>query len=331
MGMAMPSQKEIHQLELMKTIFGIISKRDLSIDQQIEEILKAGCKLFGQQIGIVSRIDEDSYVVEHVYAPGFDIYRNQVFELEKTFCSVTVGQDRPVSIEDVKNSDFHNHPCTETGLNSYIGQSITVEGEKYGTLNFSSTKERPKPFLDSDLEFIATLCDWIGNVIGYSKMLDRLNTLATHDSLTELSNRSTIIELIERCLMRSSVDDDYQFAILFVDLDRFKAVNDQLGHQVGDLVLKQVAQRMRSIMRPRDRIGRYGGDEFIVILDGANEMQARISADRIRRTLAERFLVNDQTVKIGASVGIATSDGAGSAQELIDHADSSMYEEKKQH
>lgn len=101
----MPARKNSHQLELMQTIFGIISKRDLSIDQQIEEILKAGCSLFGEQIGVVSRIEGDNYYVEHVHATGFDIYKGQKFDIEDTFCSITVGSDRPLSITDVKNSD----------------------------------------------------------------------------------------------------------------------------------------------------------------------------------------------------------------------------------
>jgi len=324
----MPSKNDVHQLELMQTIFGIISRRDLSIDQQIEEILKAGSSLFGEQIGIVSRIDGDTYVVEHVYAPGFDIQKGQMFELEKTFCSIMVGSDRPLSIEDVNKSIYRKHPCIETGLESYIGMSISVEGEKFGTLNFSSPSPKEQPFLDADLEFMATLCDWIGNVLGYSRMLDRLNILASQDSLTELSNRSIILELIERCLMRHSVDKSYVFSIMFVDLDRFKQVNDKLGHHIGDLLLNQVAQRLQSVMRPSDRLGRYGGDEFVVILDGVTEHNANRAAARIRKALSVGFNVREHKIEIGASVGIAVNDGEGSAQELIDKADRSMYEEK---
>jgi diguanylate cyclase (GGDEF)-like protein len=326
--MAMPTQKEMHQLELMQTIFGIISKRDLSIDQQLEEILKAGCSLFGEQIGIVSRIEGDTYIVEHAYAPGFDIHKGQEFELKKTFCSIMIGSDKPLSIEDVKSSAYRKHPCTKRGVESYIGMSITVEGEKFGTLNFSSTSPKDQPFLDADLDFMTTLCDWIGNVLGYSRMLDKLNTLASQDSLTQLSNRSIILELIERCLMRHSLERSYIFAILFVDLDRFKQVNDNLGHHIGDLLLNQVAQRLQSIMRPSDRLGRYGGDEFIVILDGAEEQRASKVATRITDALTAGFIVKEHEIDISASVGIAVSDGVGSALELIDKADRSMYQQK---
>lgn len=324
----MPAKKDSYQLELMQTIFGIISKRDLSIDQQIEEILKAGCSLFGEQIGVVSRIEGDNYYVEHVHAPGFDIYKGQKFDIEDTFCSITAGSDRPLSITDVKNSDYRKHPCTEMGIESYIGMSITVEGKKFGTLNFSGASPKDSPFRDTDLQFMATLCDWIGNVLGYSRMMDRLNILAHKDSLTELSNRSSILELIERCLKRQSIDKNYVFSILFIDLDRFKQVNDQLGHHVGDLMLYQVSQRLQGMIRPSDRLGRYGGDEFIVIMENTTKLQAIKAAARIREALGLAFTVKEHEIVIGASVGIAANEEVETAAELIDVADRSMYKEK---
>jgi diguanylate cyclase (GGDEF)-like protein len=325
----MSSQKETHQLELMQTIFGVISKRDLSIDQQFEEILRAGCKLFHAQIGIVSHIDGDTYTVEHVHAPGFDIHKGQEFDLAKTFCSVTVSSDKALSISDVKNSELQNHPCTELGIESYIGKSIIVDGKKYGTLNFSSMAATDQPFLDADLEFLDTLCDWIGNMLGYARLIDKLSTQASQDPLTELPNRAVIIEKIERCLGRYNINDKYHFAILFVDLDRFKQVNDNLGHQVGDELLKQVGRRLQGVVRPRDSIGRYGGDEFLVLLEDVSQVQANLTAQRVRDVLGISYTIEGHEIDIGASVGIAINDGASNVQDLINKADKLMYEEKK--
>ena len=324
----MSSSKDAHQLLLMQTIFGIISKRELSIDQQIEEILKAGCSLFGEQIGIVSRIERDNYYIEHVHAPGFDIYKGQKFDLENTFCSIMVSSNKPLSIADVKNSDYRKHPCTEMGLESYIGMSITVEGKRFGTLNFSGASPKDSSFRETDLQFMSTLCDWIGNVLGYSRMMDRLNVLASQDSLTEVSNRSSILDFIERCLERHRIDKNYMFSILFIDLDRFKQVNDQLGHHTGDLMLNQVAQRLQGVMRPSDRLGRYGGDEFIVILENTTKEETREAAARIQELLGLPFTVKGQEIVIGSSIGIANNDSVESATELIDIADRSMYKEK---
>lgn len=325
----MASEEERRQLELMQTIFGVISRRDVSIDQQIAEILKEGCSLFGEQIGIVSRIDGDTYVVEHVYAPDFDIKKGQKFELKETFCSITIGSEKPLSIADVKNSDYRKHPCTNTGIESYIGMSIIVEGSKFGTLNFSSTSPKDQSLLDTDLEFMTTLSDWTGNVLGYSRLLNRLNTLASKDSLTELSNRSAILEKIERCLERHKLDKGYAFAVLFIDLDRFKPVNDRLGHKIGDLLLRQVAKRLQSMVRPRDSLGRYGGDEFVLILEDVSRQQANTMAKRIKDVLGIGFTIDEHQIDIGASVGIAINDGAGGVEDMIDKADKLMYEEKR--
>jgi len=326
----MPDEKEQHQLELMQTIFGVISRRDLSIDQQIEEILKAGCKLFNEQVGIVSRIEGDIYTVEHVYAPGLDIHKGQIFPLGETFCSVTMQSDKPVSVTDVMNSQFRGHPCTKLGIESYIGMPIIVEGEKFGTLNFSSTTLKDHAFLDIDLEFIRTLADWTGNVLGYSSVMDRLNTLAHRDPLTGLPNRTTFMDKLERCLERQGAGKDYLFAVLFVDLDRFKQVNDKLGHRVGDALLKQVAFRLEQVVRPRDSLGRYGGDEFLCILEDVSGEQANATAERIEEMLGTPYTVGEHMIDIGASVGVAFSDGTGSSQDLIDKADNFMYERKRQ-
>lgn len=325
----MSSQKEMHQLELMQTIFGVISKRDLSIDQQLAEILKAGCKLFREEIGIVSRINGDSYTVEHIYAPGFDIQKGQQFDLADTFCSITIASNKALSISDVKNSEHRIHPCTAMGIESYIGMSITVNGQKFGTLNFSSMSPHDQKFLDTDLEFMRTLCDWIGNALGYAQLVDKLSTQASQDSLTELPNRTAIIKKIERCLERHNIDKNYNFAVLFVDLDKFKQVNDNLGHQVGDELLKQVAQRLQGVVRPRDSIGRYGGDEFVVLLEDVKQEQADLTAQRIKDVLSTSYTINGHKIDVSASVGVAVNDGIANTQELINHADKLMYEEKK--
>jgi diguanylate cyclase (GGDEF)-like protein len=326
----MPDDKLQHQLEVMQAIFGIISRRDLTIDQQIEEILKAGCVLFGEQIGIVSRIEGDVYTVEHVYAPGFDIHNGQVFPLGETFCSVTIRSDQPVGVTDVMNSDFNGHPCTKLGIESYIGMTITVDGEKYGTLNFSSTVLKDHPFLDIDLDFISTLAGWTGNVIGYARLLESLDTRAHQDPLTGLSNRTTFLDRLERCVERQGADKTYLFAVLFVDLDRFKQVNDRLGHRVGDALLKQVAERLEKVVRPRDSLGRYGGDEFLLILEDVSAEQAHATARRIEEILGTEYGIGEHSIDIGASVGVAFSEGTGSTQDLIDRADSRMYERKRQ-
>ena len=152
---------------------------------------------------------------------------------------------------------------------------------------------------------------------------------AQHDALTGLPNRAALLERIEACLGRIG-DGERSVVVLFVDLDRFKLINDSLGHAVGDRLLEQVADRFQTILRPDDVVGRFGGDEFVVVCDqAADQHLATAIADRIRDELSSPFVVDGRELVITASVGIAqTFDPATDPDELIRDADVAMYQAK---
>ncbi|WP_019145452.1 bifunctional diguanylate cyclase/phosphodiesterase [Aeromicrobium massiliense] len=145
---------------------------------------------------------------------------------------------------------------------------------------------------------------------------------ALHDALTGLPNRSLLMERIEDAL-----DEKADVALLFVDLDLFKDVNDARGHGVGDQVLVAVAHRLASIAGPHDTVARFGGDEFAVLLHDANESHARALATRALEALQEPFDVGDVHIGIGGSIGIALSPAA-SPDDLLRYADTAMYAAK---
>lgn len=154
----------------------------------------------------------------------------------------------------------------------------------------------------------------------------RLVHQATHDSLTGLHNRAGLHEALDTALTASS-----PFALLFIDLDRFKSINDSMGHRAGDEVLCLAAQRLRAAIPDASLIARPGGDEFVVLLKGPDAAgQALQVASDICRTLAEVFTVGGRDVALGASVGWAVHpDDGGDATELMRHADLAMYAAKK--
>ncbi|MHB8312098.1 MAG: sensor domain-containing protein [Candidatus Dormibacteria bacterium] len=149
---------------------------------------------------------------------------------------------------------------------------------------------------------------------------------AFHDPLTGLPNRLLLEDRLEQALTRTR-RGRHRVAVLFCDLDGFKATNDRLGHQAGDLVLCEVADRLRSSIREVDTAARLGGDEFVVLLDGlTGPEQASASATRIRDSLRRPFRVGKEPVPIRVSVGVATSSGANSSAEgLMREADAAMY------
>lgn len=167
---------------------------------------------------------------------------------------------------------------------------------------------------------------------------EQLRHDALHDSLTALPNRALLMDRLGKCFEQSTHDSDYRFALLFLDFDGFKVVNDSLGHQVGDQLLIGIAGRLRSCLRSVDsitcpnlsQVARIGGDEFVVLLDDVNSTDdALIVGDRIQAAMIEPFLLQGHKVVTSASIGIACSDrGYDSADDMVRDADAAMYHAK---
>jgi diguanylate cyclase (GGDEF)-like protein/PAS domain S-box-containing protein len=153
----------------------------------------------------------------------------------------------------------------------------------------------------------------------------KLTFQAFHDPLTRLANRSLFRERVEHALDRRNSADT---AVLFIDLDNFKTINDSLGHAAGDHVLVETAHRVRSTLRAEDTAARLGGDEFAVLLEDAEVTAAARVAERIRAALGTPFWVLGQEVYVSASIGIAVREEGDTAGELLRNADVAMYTAK---
>jgi len=157
----------------------------------------------------------------------------------------------------------------------------------------------------------------------------RMCYLAQHDSLTALPNRMLLTDRLTQ-MMSLAQRHQQKMAVLYVDLDRFKHINDSLGHGIGDRVLQSVAQRLLSSVRSSDTVSRYGGDEFVILLaDAVHAQDALVSVDKILLALAAPHLVEQHHLSITASVGIAIyPDDGTDAATLIKHADFAMLHAK---
>jgi len=192
--------------------------------------------------------------------------------------------------------------------------------------------------LRSHAHDLGNLNEQLSNEITRRATLEqRLRHQALHDALTDLPNRALFVKRVERALRRKKSRPDYRFAVLFIDLDRFKAVNDSLGHGVGDRLLIQVAQRLEAAIRPGDMVARLGGDEFTVLLDGVEEAgdAARVAERIIEQsslavTLGELHAGGTRPeLQITASVGIAGGEvHYEQADQLLRDADIAMYRAK---
>ncbi len=159
---------------------------------------------------------------------------------------------------------------------------------------------------------------------------EQLVRKAFYDSLTDLPNRSLFMDRLRVSVERARRYPSYTFAVLFIDLDRFKVVNDSLGHLVGDQLLVQIARRLEKGLRGSDTFARLGGDEFAIILDGIETPNdARLVADRIKLELVRPFTIGEHSVHSTASIGIALgSEVYSSPEDLLREADLAMYRAK---
>jgi diguanylate cyclase (GGDEF)-like protein/PAS domain S-box-containing protein len=185
------------------------------------------------------------------------------------------------------------------------------------------------------------LHDESGNVVGLVGITREINEmretevalqhLATHDTLTDLPNRFLMIDRLNQLIIRSRRAST-SFAVLFMDIDHFKEVNDSLGHESGDLLLRGVAQRLTKSVRQSDTVARIGGDEFVIILETAHQVSdAETAALKVQRALAKPFSLDGHDVTASVSIGISFYPENGQDTEtLLRAADYAMYMAKRE-
>lgn len=180
--------------------------------------------------------------------------------------------------------------------------------------------------------------DQAGNVVNYVGIFSditivkesqrRVEFLATHDELTSLPNRALFLDRARQAVARTTRTDS-SFAVLFIDLDNFKVVNDSMGHAAGDDLLIEIARRMRDCVRGSDTVARFGGDEFAMLLEDASAEDAELTARRIAEAMERPHLIGRQSVYPSASIGICLfPDDGPDAETLLKNADSAMYQAK---
>jgi len=159
---------------------------------------------------------------------------------------------------------------------------------------------------------------------------ERLAQLAHYDQLTGLPNRYLLIDRLQQLIVHAARNDAL-FALLYVDLDKFKNINDTAGHAVGDLALQEVAHRLKEVLRASDTVARFGGDEFIVLLEELHSREDAVQVvEQITKQLKKTCTIQGHNIVLSGSVGIAIfPENAQTVDGLINSADAAMYQIKR--
>ncbi|MDQ1423456.1 MAG: hypothetical protein QOD72_954, partial [Acidimicrobiaceae bacterium] len=203
---------------------------------------------------------------------------------------------------------------------------LRVKGDTIGVLEAIGEPRLPD---EPTVEILGSIALQAATALDNARLLERVHHDALHDHLTGLANRALIEDHVGAALARAPRMSIWP-SLLFIDLDRFKNVNDTLGHGAGDELIRQVAARLGDGLRDGDTLGRLGGDEFVVVLEGHGGAQAaETTAMRIADSLREPFVIEDSELFISCSIGIASAPDDGKSYALLlQHADAAMYEAK---
>jgi diguanylate cyclase (GGDEF)-like protein len=235
-----------------------------------------------------------------------------------------ISERRLVVLENYGSSPKANPAFANSGIRAAMAAPVRERGDVVGSL-VVATRKPGRTYSAAEREMLLTFAEHASLALTDARTVGDAMHQAMHDSLTGLPNRSLMLDRLGQALARAA-RSGAGVAVLFCDLDTFKTINDSLGHAAGDELLVGVAQRLCGCVRPGDTAARFGGDEFVVLLEGISDEDVANAAQRILDTFEEPFAVRDRDVFVTASIGIAM--GHDEADDLLRNADLALYRAK---
>ncbi len=296
---------------------------DLDPGILLSRIAELICQLIDAKACSVMLLDADRkrLLAKAAYGLRTERMHTLSFAVGEGVAGWVVERGTSALIDDVtKDARFVVLPANQTPIASMICVPLIARGERVGVV--TATSEKPSAFDSTHLELVR----FISTTIALDIENVRLHRVAVTDPLTGAFNREFLMQRLPQEI-EAAIDRDRTLSVAMVDVDHFKAVNDQYGHGVGDVVLAEVARRLRSAIRTGDLLVRYGGEEFLVVLPKADAGRAWEVGERMRQRVCERaFDIGDGLALIlRISVGIAQWRLNEPMADLIDRADTALY------
>jgi len=307
------------QNDRLRELYLVAAGANATAENQIAATIDAGCRLLRMTSGAIYDAEADRTIA----MVGVGIPRK--------LARLSLATDGALALEDLVGlRDLSAPEPGETAPLAYIGTAIEVAGARYGALSFAAERPREVPFTASDRDLVRLMGALVGSAIERSRSRARLKHLAYNDQLTTLPNRTWFTERLRDELNRAR-DGHARVAVMFLDLDRFKDINDTLGHALGDRLLRSIGDRLTAVVAGDGLVARMGGDEFIVLIPG-DPTTARLDtlAQRIVAAIDQPLTIDGHEQFVTTSIGIAVyPDDGDDVDELVKNADVAMYRAKE--
>jgi diguanylate cyclase (GGDEF)-like protein len=312
----------------LETLYGFTSELERSKDEDttVTSVLRQACELLKADVA------ELTFGADRSWGQRTSLTRGEALAVTEDVggeaLEVEAAAAGPVLLTHEAADGPLGRLLFERKLRDAMVAPLRIEGEVVGTLLVAKQVPEAAAFTVEDLRLLETVTNHAAVSIQNNRLLDRLRWDSRHDGLTGLANRTRFNELIEAAtaaLPRPS-------AVLLIDLDRFKEINDTLGHHHGDLLLREVANRLCEHIGERGMVARLGGDEFGVLLPGSSSGDAAQVAVTLLSALEQPFTIGDLDLEVTASIGVALLPAHGHEPvKLLQRADVAMYAAKEAH
>jgi diguanylate cyclase (GGDEF)-like protein len=316
-------------LERLSTIQRSISQR-AALDDVLDGVVEGAEALIGDDVVGLRLIDpEDPGVMILAASRGVDERLISAMRRLKVGDGVggrAIVEGRLVSVEDYQTAVGTIPEFVAQGLRSAMAAPVREEGRIVGSLVVAS-KTPGRRYSPTEREVLLSFAEHASIAITDARTVEAKLHQAFHDSLTGLPNRALFLDRLEEALEARTRAD--RVAVMYIDVDRFKVVNDSLGHSAGDQLLIQIAQRVRSCIRADDLAARLGGDEFAILVPSVkNYEDAGVLAGRVIEAMAKPFALAGKEIPVSASVGVSLSLSSDGAGDMLRDADLAMYQAK---
>ena len=307
----------------LEALWNLVVRSNVRGSEHIRALLLEGAQGLDMENAALARLEGEDLIVE--FAEPLEEAGTRT-SLDRSVARATLRRAGTFAVLDT-NRD-REFAAVAPGIRSFLSAAFRI-GDNSWVLTFSSGRARESPFGDEDWRYVDDLIEALSRGLERRESDAQIERLAYNDALTSLPNRIALLRRLDEAIAEADALAG-RAAVLFLDIDGFKGVNDTVGHRGGDIVLAEVAERLRGTLRREEYIGRLGGDEFAIVMPRiASRTEIESIAQRVAAVLTFPFGVDDSRFSLSASIGVAIyPDDAANRDDLLACADAAMYAAK---